>query len=56
MSKTEDVHDRLHARAEPDDEYYYDDHRPEPLDPYEIDRDQYDIDDEDEDEQDEHVA
>jgi hypothetical protein len=32
----------LYARAEPDDEY---DPRPEPVDPYMIDQDEYDIED-----------
>ena len=41
---------RVYARAEPDDEY---DRRPDPLDPYLVDRDEYEIDDEDEEELDE---
>jgi hypothetical protein len=35
----------VYARAEPDDEY---DRRPDPLDPYLVDRDEYDIEDEEE--------
>jgi len=54
MLKPEDFRDRpnLHARAEPDDEYYW---RPQPRDPHQIDPDSYD-EDEEEEEQDEHDA
>jgi hypothetical protein len=38
----------FYARAEPDDEY--DIHKPEPLDPYLIDKDEYEIQQEDEEE------
>lgn len=38
---------RVYARAEPDDEY---DPTPEPLDPFLIDRDQYDPEEEEEEE------
>ena len=44
MHDRNDICDRskMYARAEPDDEY---DPRPEPMDPYMIDEDEYDIED-----------
>ena len=41
-SKISVIARRVYARAEPDDEY---DPRPEPVDPYMIDQDEYDIED-----------
>jgi hypothetical protein len=44
MHELKDICDpaTIYARAEPDDEY---DPRPEPVDPYMIDQDEYDIED-----------
>ncbi len=52
MHEPRDFCDRpsVYARAEPDDEY---DRRPDPLDPYLSDPDEYDIEDEEESEEDE---
>jgi len=44
MHELKDIcdHSTMYARAEPDDEY---DPHPEPMDPYMIDQDEYDIED-----------
>ncbi len=51
MHEPRDFCDRpsVYARAEPDDEY---DRRPDPLDPYLVDPDEYDIEDEEESDED----
>ncbi len=54
MHEPRDFCDRpsVYARAEPDDEY---DRRPDPLDPYLVDDDPYDIEDEEELDEDDEV-